>query len=203
MAQISEEARAFIPQLGVGGISLSMRVSDVKPDGSIEYGEWRKCHSFTKQFLQWIYACWSATAIAMKYIGGAGGTVSVSPASYVIRLSAGVGDVTYGIALGTSGTAPTANDYQLNARIANGVGSGQLQYSAQAIATVAVGTTVDLIFSRMVTNGSGGTINVAEIGIQGYHPGTSQNFLLTHDLLSISILNGATKMVEIKYSTTA
>ncbi len=58
----------------LGKIGLSLRVGEVKPDGSVEWEPWRKSHSFVKQFLQCLYADLLNTNIAnvKDYLRGRG-----------------------------------------------------------------------------------------------------------------------------------
>jgi hypothetical protein len=181
----------------LGTVGLSTRVGDLMPDGSVKWEPWRKSHSFVKQFAQWIYACWSASTIATVLdVGG----VARSVAAAGMRINASTGIATYGIAVGTSATAPTPSDYNLNAKISHGVTGGTLQYSTQITGVTNVGASVDLVLTRMFTNGSGALVTIEELGLLGYNG--SYYFLLAHDLLTVAVANGATKVIEYKLSTT-
>jgi hypothetical protein len=103
---------------------------------------------------------------------------------------------------GTQSFSPTLNS--LAAPIANGTGAGELQYG-----TVSVGYTPTSFFvSVTVTNYSGSTINVTEIGLFGtiawQDISTTYTFLLSYDTFSspISIPNDAlaTFQVTITFS---
>jgi len=98
---------------------------------------------------------------------------------------------------GTQSFSPTLNS--LAAPILNGTGAGELQYGTVSVSY----TPTTLIFSITVTNSSGGTINVTEIGLLGtikwiYYSST-YTFLLSYDTFSsaISIPNGALATFQI------
>ena len=103
---------------------------------------------------------------------------------------------------GTQSFSPTLNS--LAAPIANGTGGGELQYG-----TLSVGyTSTSFFVNVIVTNLSGSTINVTEIGLFGtvawYNISTTYTFLLSYDTFSspISIPNNAlaTFQVTITFS---
>jgi len=135
-------------------------------------------------------------------------------------------DSSYGIVVGTGTTPPTASDYALENQIANGTGSGQLNYgphtfipspSGASQGNSATTPTAGLInvsgnvssfeIQRTFTNNSGATITVSEVGIytETYTYATTTVFvMLIHDLLSsaISIPNGSTLTITYTISTT-
>lgn len=118
-----------------------------------------------------------------------------SSASYICAHSSygGAGDTLFGIVVGT-GTAPVAiSDYALGTKIAHGTGSGQLSYGATNISVpTTVGSTRKTTISRLLTNSSGSTINVTEVGIyagaQASPSGTTEKFCIERTLNSFSIL---------------
>lgn len=78
----------------------------------------------------------------------------------------GAGDANTGIVVGTGSGATTISSYQLGARIANGVGSGQIGYAAQTYtAPTTDGAKRYWKITRLFTNTSGSTITVNEVGL--------------------------------------
>ena len=92
---------------------------------------------------------------------------------------------------GTQSFSLTLNG--LAAPIANGTGTGELQYGTPSVSY----TSTSILISVTVINNSGGTVNVTEIGLFGtisfINYSTSYTFLLSYDVLSsaVSIPNGA------------
>jgi hypothetical protein len=120
--------------------------------------------------------------------------------------NAPAGDTTYGILAGTGGAAPASNDYKIQTLIAQGIGSGQLQYQATAVgASGIVGANVDTIIARVVVNGSGGTITITEVGLvvalDNSNP-TVCYFLIIHDAVNQAVNNGAVAILSYDIRTT-
>jgi len=98
---------------------------------------------------------------------------------------------------GTQSFSPTLNG--LAAPILNGTGAGELQYGTVSVSY----TATTIFFSITVTNSSGSTINVTEIGLFGtiawFYYSSTYNFLLSYDTFSsaISIPNGALATFQI------
>lgn len=74
----------------------------------------------------------------------------------------------YGIVVGTGAPSILPNTRALTAKIAQGVGVGQLVHNQQqsALGVTVLGSQSSLILTRTFLNSSGGLINVAECGIQ-------------------------------------
>ena len=118
------------------------------------------------------------------------------------QISSGIGILIYWIASiqvgsGTQSFSPTLNG--LAAPILNGTGAGELQYGTVSVSY----TPTTVFFSITVTNSSGSTINVTEIGLFGtiawFNYSSTYTFLLSYDTFSsaISIPNGALATFQI------
>jgi hypothetical protein len=118
------------------------------------------------------------------------------------QISSGAGILIYWIASirvgsGTQSFSPTLNG--LAAPILNGTGAGELQYGTVSVSY----TPTTVFFSITVTNSSGSTINVTEIGLFGtiawFNYSSTYTFLLSYDTFSsaISIPNGALATFQI------
>jgi len=164
-------------------IFINLEVRD--KDGKVTFKDKQRGHSWTRNFYNYVFSVAGATGgggvntfnagyMAMKETGG---TVMYD-ASYLPRVNlgytAGAGDAAYGIVVGTSDTAFSANHHTLQALIAHGTGSGQFSYQAQAAGSKAytAGTkTWKSTLTRIFNNNSEGSITVKETGL--YYGGAS------------------------------
>jgi hypothetical protein len=112
------------------------------------------------------------------------------------------GEATAGIVLGTSDTPVTLSQYNLQAPISHGTGSGQLSYGATTVESLVKNTTWYFRVIRTFTNNSGASITVKEMGLivrLGYGAGSFYfNAMLARDVLStpVTIPNGSTLTVR-------
>jgi len=142
-------------------------------------------HSFVKNFL---------SDLSSIFTGGPGS-------------SGGALNYSKGIQIGTGTSPPTPNDTALTNPIANGTGSGQMQYpSNPSFGSIVVnGNTSSFTITSTMTNGSGASITVSEVGLMSQNTGAPQfGGLLAHDLLSspITVPTGATITVSYTISVT-
>jgi len=129
----------------------------------------------------------SNTARTMPGTGNAGS--GLGHAGYFGSTAAGAGTNTYGIQVGTGSTANSSATYALASLIANGSGAGQLNYGASA----ASAATSTLVYSRTVTNNSGGSITINEAGVTILYfcyGDTGRSFLIIRDVLGTPIVLG-------------
>jgi len=84
---------------------------------------------------------------------------------HVLRADAADNVDSYGIVVGTGLTAPTPDDYALEAKIAHGTGAGQLDYDEMTIAREDKADRTIIKLGRAFLNLSGGTISVSEVGL--------------------------------------
>jgi len=183
-------------------ISLSVRYVLTDKDGKVlRRSRWRSSRSFVIQFLEALYANLSGVSYNVTRIIG---TEDVWSSTYQMTAYAAAGSVNEGIVAGTGTTAPTNTDYALQTLIAHGSGSGQLLYGVQSfVAPAVVGANVDLIATRSLTNNSGATITIREVGlyISESTPGGIARCAI-RDLLTISVANGVTVTIEYRLRTT-
>jgi hypothetical protein len=105
-------------------------------------------------------------------------------------------NTSYGILCGTSTAAITETDYKINTLIANGSSSGQLNYGATYIFQAQpAGNYTQIMIARSVTNNSGATITVNEIGIALVYNSGTYYFLVVHDLVTQAITTGSTYLI--------
>jgi len=99
-------------------------------------------------------------------------------------------DDSYGIVVGTGTKAPALDDYNLDAKITHGTGTGQLYYFATSI-TLGNGYVET---TRSFQNLSGADITINEVGLVcvSIADGLTSMFLITRSLFTITVANGAT-----------
>jgi len=139
----------------------------------------QKCNTFVKNFLLLLNA---AFRYSYSTVVDTGGTARNAGAEYCYHVyafssytvcgsggwtpSAGEGDDTFGIVVGTGNTPVTADDYNLASKIAHGTDAGQLSYGAVTLDDpVIIDNTVKQQIMRSFTNNSGADITVNEIGL--------------------------------------
>jgi hypothetical protein len=173
-----------------------------------------KAHSWLKQYYGLVKGLF-----ANPYGGSSSGNVSITDISgtnrdyptsisYVIgyigmSILAAVGDVSYGLVIGTSDTANTINTYNMGGIITHGSGSGQMLYGGITIENPTNPSGNDWIFRiiRVFTNNSGASITVKEIGIIVRVLDSTNNarsFLIARDVISagVTVPNGSTLTVR-------
>lgn len=162
-------------------------------------------HSFTKQFAQLLFnlGMWCSPWSPVTVTNVAGASVTdVNDMSF--RTDAGVTTSTYGILVGTGTGAESISDTALGTQVAHGTSAGNLQYGAMTFgAPSTTATTTTFRFTRVFTNGSGGTVTVQEIGLVSRNTTESNSFLLVRDLTgAVAVNNGQQLTVNYDYTTT-
>ncbi len=161
------------------------------------------------------HSAFGAGYLSLKDTGGAvqygsgpvclGQGVSADTTSWGYRGPAG--NDTYGILVG-SGTNPESfDDCDLQAKISNGTGVGQLTYveSESHSITWTPGTlTFKNALARYFNNNSGGSIDVNEVALalRGYDPGSSvpRNYITTRDKLASTVSVPDTGQLKVTYT---
>ena len=99
---------------------------------------------------------------------------------------------------GTGENAVTINDYALQTPIAHGSGSGQLEYDATTVGEATIsGSNSYTQVDRVLTNTSGGTINIKEIAL-GFYYSITGAFIIDRSLVDYSILTG--NLIKVRYT---
>jgi hypothetical protein len=93
-----------------------------------------------------------------------------------------------GIVVGTGNTPITVDDYKLASQIYHGSTSGKFEYLSCAITNLVVsGAAYSFDLQRIFLNSSGGSIDIAEIGIYSriyLSPSGNSNFMIIRDIVS-------------------
>jgi hypothetical protein len=114
---------------------------------------------------------------------------------------------TKGLVVGTSNAAFSLDDYNLAAKVENGVGVGQLVYNAMSLPVVAIADHVwTATHSRVFNNNSGDSIEINEVGLIAFmglcRYNTDDYVLLARDVLGspVAVANGAQLTVTYEIS---
>jgi len=181
-------------------------------NGNIIKRHKQKSHSFVANFLLMINSMMTANGLNLTDISGTITQPDLGTDCYlefslnVSKVSGTLGNM--GIVIGTGTATPTPQDYKLGNQIANGTGSGQMEYSSIIITNPTVnGNTTSFQISQTYTNNSGASITVTEVGLQVYFYNSSPGpdyMLIIHDLLSspITVPNGGVLGITYTISTT-
>lgn len=128
--------------------------------------------------------------------GGSG----ASGAGSVLRINGLSGIDTLGIAVGAGVTPAVPLDFDLETKIANGTGAGQLSYATtQGVQGIKItGSKSNFILQRLFVNNSGGSIDVSEIGILASNGATG--LILRDTFTPVTVLNGQTLLTQFEFS---
>jgi len=187
-------------------LDLLFKTFDKKGKQTSEHFE--QGHSFLANFIKMLYCTMMyhhapyADGAALSLVDTDGVSRSGS-STYAIngmgssffKANASSGDTTYGVLVGTDNEAiltKDINNYQLGAKIAHGTGAGQLSYGDHSIVPVTHdGASYSYAgITRSFSNGSGGSIDVEEIGLATYmywDTNTYRYFLLSRDILGTPV----------------
>lgn len=164
-------------------------------------------HSFCKQFGQLMFnvgfECGLTSPVAVTNTAGSSVT-TLAGMNRGLQTDAGTTTSTYGIQVGTGTSAESINDTALQTQIAHGTGAGQLQYGSMTFgAPSTTATTTTFRFTRVFTNGSGGTVTVQEIGLVSRDIINTNSFLWVRDLTgAVAVGNGSQLTVNYDFTTT-
>lgn len=160
--------------------------------------------SFTTNWAIFQYQNWSNATCTYLNTAGASGTENLVDMYLDCKYNNDYG----GIQVGRSSSSPTVADYGLTTKIANGVGTNQLDYSATVFeAPTYVAPYYSMTLRRVFTNYSGADVTVREVGLVGNTSSTfktAAGYLLAHDTFdyngdAISIVVGHEQSFEVKY----
>jgi hypothetical protein len=152
--------------------TLKLRVTNAK-NGCVISEREEKAHSFVRNFIQMLF--YGSTNVGNNAYKDKTGTMR--QAAYIqsngdagLACVGGAGNSSIGILIGTSNTAFDISQYNMQALIGHGTGTGQMTYVAMPSpgAPVFANPDISLVISRDFTNNSGAAITVREIGLMGY-----------------------------------
>ena len=210
-AELKEKCRE-LKVMAPPEIMISLKVTE--KDKTI-FDDIQRGHSWTRNFYSYMLSTITRAEVsgstyavgsnAGKEITGLIGTAAGRCWSVNTNVIAGAGIVNnvtnanYGVVVGTTDTAFSANDFKLGARVEHGTSSTQLSYQAQAnpASSYNSGTKVwTTTVQRVFNNNSGGSITIKEVGLYwvGFaHAISSGTYCLERSVLSptITIPDGA------------
>lgn len=174
-------------------------------NGKTHYGRKKRCHSWLRQFIDGQIACiWNGSAF--QNVTDTGNTprayCTSASANQVSRTDCPANSSTYGIVVGTDGTANTTTQKALNTQIAHGNGAGQLAHGASTAVASAGTSPRYFTCSRTYTNNSGGDIVVLEVGIYVKDTFNTWYFCFVRDVTNKTIANAASATATYTISIT-
>jgi hypothetical protein len=126
----------------------------------------------------------------------------VSSNSTYLGVGVGAGELV-GIVVGASDAAVNINQYDLVSKILHGAGAGQLFYGANTVDSLSeTSSTFTFRVVRSMTNQSGGSVTVREIGLfikLSTSPGDIYVSMLARDVLSSPITVPAGSTLTVRY----
>ena len=166
---------------------IVMEVHEVLSDGSLRLSRRVPTNSWVKQWVQILLCRFQNANLAGVLDTGNVSRTLTAVSSAMVRADAGSSVATHGILVGTSATAPTRDDINLNAQVQHGNGAGQLSHAA-SVARIPVAITggYRVTLDRQFANNSGASITVQEIALVVRHTTSvgDQSFLMLHDLVT-------------------
>lgn len=180
--------------------TLELTVKD--KNGNITERRTQKSKSLVRQFLELLFAQSSGFSETYFVLTNTAKDITntqrfISASSSMLKCNAGAGTTTNGVVVGSGDTAPTINDYALETQIGHGVAADQLQYGAMTFGEPAAGASISQFrLTRDFANGSGGAVDVKEIGL--YVSDGSNDYMTIRDALGtpISVPDGQTLTVN-------
>ena len=162
----------------------------------------KECKSYVRQMIDALRIQMCEVISDLKDTSGITRSMPASGTTYW-ELAAAANSL-FGIQVGTGTNAVTISDYALQTLVAQGNGSGQLDYGAMSIGTIViVGSTAKFTLSRTFTNNSGADITVQEVGLVYKETNYNYYFMIERTLLNFTIANGTSGTVTYTISVTA
>lgn len=186
-------------------IGLYITMSETDGSGNIiKRGSEFKANSLVQGFSAILNALMTATSVTVPDTSNVSRAVSAN-ASCFQATGATAGNTALGIVAGTGTNAVAVTDYALQTLIAQGTGSGQLEYSAQSFGTwTQSGGDAYSSHTRTLLNNSGGDITINELGyvVRG-NSTTTHYFLIDRTLPTpYTVTNGSGVVIEYKWKVT-
>lgn len=183
----------------------------VEKDGEVISDSYQIGHSWTRNaYNYYILTMIDGKSIPPLHVKTTAGIYYGSTAMTKYYAYAGdVNNVSYGIQVGSDDTAFNIEDYKLYSLIPTGNTSGTLYAQAQASPVQsfsgAPDNSVNMLYSRVFNNNSGGTIIVNEVGFV-YSTGENSGYaryLFSRDVLesAVNVLDGAQLTVTVSITT--
>jgi hypothetical protein len=128
--------------------------------------------------------------------------LSTSSPSPWFTLSAGTGDDSWGIQVGSGTSAPTISDTTIESLIPNGSSAGQLSYGSMTIIAPVINSSNNTGYTqiqRVFVNQSSASITITEVAVVMGFGGTPCKYLMLHDLLPTPVTLQPNGTVTITY----
>ena len=170
---------------------IEIEVRDKK--GKILEKRREEAHSWVGNFIKALYGLLATSAIKNTTISiidtenqSIGFPQVPSESDSVLFVKAVAGNDDFGIIVGSGNTPVTLDDYNLEAKIPHGTGTGQIQYNYTTMEEPVISdNNISFRIIRTFTNVSGGDIIVREIGLVALK--YSKYFLIARDVLETPV----------------
>jgi hypothetical protein len=157
-------------------IKMHFEMTHLDRNGKTKFVFQKSCDSFNYNFMRYLGASFKA-AVVENVIDTGNVSRAVSYAG-ILNTLALPGVTTYGLRVGTVGTASAPADYNLGGLISHGVGDGMLAYGGVSIPDPdIVGSVISLHAKRTFINGGSTDITLRELDLVSNTGGFNVEFL--------------------------
>jgi len=128
--------------------------------------------------------------------------LSGSSANPWFTVTAGSGDASWGIQVGTGTSAPSITDTSIESLIPNGSSAGQLSYGSMTLIPPVINSSNNTGYTqiqRVFINQSSASITITEVAVVMGFGGTPCKYLIIHDLLPTPVTLQPNGSVTITY----
>lgn len=178
-----------------------IKIQDILANGKLGSSEFIQAHSLLQAFIAALSVLGTAAAASIKSEDDS--TIIITLNSCLLDFNSVITDDTKGIIIGTSATAVSLVDNKLGAKIYQGTGAGQMEYSAVTLPTPYTVLSPSAYFdiARTFTNNSGNTIIINEAGIL-CKDSLDRNFLIDRSLYNKTVITGSSILITYRFLRT-
>lgn len=199
-------------KLGIPVPQVFLTVS-VSKGGKVVSTHRQRARTWNRNYWNYLIACISGSPVVVTNFGAGylslkqlAGTVAAIPANAVYLIPDGAaGNSSRGIIAGRGAGAEDFEGYVLTTPIANGTGANQMTYAGHSALVQAYNAGTKLwtvTLKRVLTNTSGGAIDVTETGISYYYTALGSYVMFCRDLLAAAVNVPNNQTITIAYDIT-
>jgi len=202
LEKFRDDEMPHILEPGEVGAILEVEVKD--KDGNVTAQKRMKSESFVRQFLELLYIQMDQRSEDHPYQARdtENNVQDLHYSAVTMRCTAGVGDTTYGIRVGTGDTPPNIDDYALEDACGEGTGADEFEHGAVSFgAPASDGTVAQFTITRNFANDSGAGINVEEVGLysRAFHFNVIYSVMTIRDVIAGGILVPPGQTLTVNY----
>ena len=144
---------------------MDVVVNHLDRDGNVKSTFTKPCDSFNYNFMRFLCNSIGASAL-YNFVDTGNVSRSISPGGIMQVINTSPGNTTYGIRVGTDGTASAPTDYNLLAMVPQGMGDNQLICGGMPLPTVDIlVNTIKLHIRRTFINAGTVSITMRELDL--------------------------------------